>query len=239
MSLHSNYPKLFISAPHPCPYIEPETASTVLLDPEFKVNNHLFSILLKSGFRRSGETIYRPHCRNCNECVSVRISASEYQPNRAQKRTYKRNQDIYTNLVPAEFKEEHFELYKRYQSWRHTGDIMDHDDPIRYQEFMVDSSIDTAFIEFRLNDKNGPLVALAVCDLPDDGLSAVYTFFDPELGKRSLGTFAIMKQIDYVREMGLDWVYLGYWISSCKKMNYKTNFKPMFGFVNKEWQLLK
>ncbi|NKB77748.1 MAG: arginyltransferase [Gammaproteobacteria bacterium] len=239
VTVQANHPKLFISAPHPCPYIEPETASTVLLDPEFEVNNTLFSILLKSGFRRSGETIYRPHCRNCNACVSVRIPANEFTPNRAQRRTYKRNSDIYTTMVPAEFKDEHFDLYKQYQSWRHTGDIMDHDDPMRYKEFMVASSIETAFIEFRLNGERGELVGLAVCDLPDDGLSAVYTFFNPNMAKRSLGTFAIMKQLDYVREMELDWVYLGYWIENCKKMNYKTSFKPMFGFVDKEWQLLK
>ena len=112
---------------------------------------------------------------------------------------------------------------------------MDHRDPDRYREFMVDSSIETVFIEFRLD---GKLVALAVCDLPDDGMSAVYTFFDPHMPKRSLGTYAILKQIEYVRDMELDWVYLGYWIENCRKMNYKTNFRPMFGYVNKEWRLI-
>lgn len=235
MSIQTNQPKLYISAPHACPYIEPETASTVLLDPNHKVDNALFSILLRSGFRRSGKTIYRPHCRNCNACVSVRIPAREYLPNRAQKRCYARNSDIHTTMVPASFSEEHFALYSRYQSWRHTGDIMDHNDPDRYREFMVESSIETVFIEYRLD---GDLVALSVCDLPDDGMSAVYTFFDPDMPKRSLGSFAIMKQIDYVNEMGLDWLYLGYWIDGCKKMSYKTNFKPMFGFVSKEWRLI-
>ena len=235
MTIQSNQPKLYISAPHTCPYIEPETATTVLLDPDYNVDNALFSVLLRSGFRRSGKTIYRPHCRNCNSCVSVRIPATEYIPNRSQSRCYKNNQDVYTTMVPASFSQEHFELYCRYQSWRHTGDIMDHNDEERYREFMVDSSIETVFIESRLN---GKLISLSVCDLPDDGMSAVYTFFDPDFPKRSLGTFAIMKQIDYVREMQLDWLYLGYWIDGCKKMTYKTNFKPMFGFVNKEWRLI-
>jgi len=235
MSIQSNQLKLFISAPYPCPYIEHEIASTALFNHELSVDNTLFSILLKSGFRRSGEAIYRPHCHNCNACVSVRIPAAKYRPNRSQKRTYKRNQAISTTIVPATYQEEHFKLYKRYQSWRHTDDIINHNDPNRYKQFMVASSIETIFIEFRLD---GKLVALSVCDLPDDGLSAVYTFFDPELNKHSLGTFAIMKQIDYVNEMGKDWVYLGYWIKGCKKMNYKTNFKPMFGFINKEWQLI-
>ena len=235
MSIQSSQPKLYISAPHKCPYIEPETASTVLLDPSYKVDTPLFSVLLKSGFRRSGKTIYKPHCRNCNACVSVRIPAREYQPNRSQQRCYRRNNDISTTMVPAKFSEEHFDLYCRYQSWRHTGDIMDHNDTERYREFMVESEIETVFIEYRLDNK---LIAVSVCDLPDDGMSAVYTFFDPDFPKRSLGTYAIMQQINYVRDMGLDWLYLGYWIENCKKMSYKTNFRPMFGYVNKEWRII-
>jgi arginine-tRNA-protein transferase len=235
VTIQTSQPKLYISAPHACPYIEPETASTVLLDPNYSVDNTLFSVLLKSGFRRSGKTIYRPHCRNCNACVSVRIPASTYIPNRAQRRSFARNSDVMTTMIPARFDQEHFDLYCRYQAWRHSGDIMDHSDPDRYREFMVDSSIETAFIEYRLKEK---LIALSVCDLPDDGMSAVYTFFDPDYPKRSLGTFAIMKQIEYVQKMELDWLYLGYWIDGCKKMNYKTNFKPMFGYVNKEWRLI-
>ena len=235
MSIQSDPPKLYLSAPHPCPYIEPETASTVLLDPNYPMDNSLFSILIKAGFRRSGDTVYRPHCRNCNACVSVRIPAREFRPNRSQRRTFSRNSDISTSLVPAEFTEEHFDLYCRYQRWRHTGDIMDHSDPERYREFMVESSVDTVFIEYRLE---GELVALSVCDLPEDGMSAVYTFFDPMMPRRSLGTFAILKQIEYVRNMDLDWLYLGYWIDGCRKMSYKTQFRPIFGFVKKEWRLL-
>jgi len=235
MSIQSDPPKLFLSAPHACPYIEPETASTVLLDPNYEVDNSLFSILIKAGFRRSGDTIYRPHCRNCNACVSVRIPAREFLPNRSQRRTWDRNSDVRTSLVPASYQQEHFDLYCRYQSWRHTGDIMDHSDPDRYREFMVESSVDTVFLEYRLDNR---LIGLSVCDLPEDGMSAVYTFFDPMLPKRSLGTYAILKQLEYVREMELDWLYLGYWIDGCKKMSYKTQFKPIFGFIKKEWRLL-
>lgn len=235
MTIQAKPPKLYLSAPHHCPYIEAETATTVLLDTHYKVDNALFTVLLKSGFRRSGGSLYKPHCRNCNACVSVRIPAREYLPNRAQKRCYTRNQDVRCDMVPASFKEEHFALYCRYQSWRHAGDIMDHKDSDRYREFMVNSPIESVFLEYRLA---GKLIGLSVCDLPDDGMSAVYTFFDPDLAKRSLGTFAIMKQIEYVGEMQLDWLYLGYWIEGCKKMDYKTNFRPIFGFINKEWQLV-
>ena len=207
-----------------------------MLNPRHPMDTALFSILLKAGFRRSGETIYRPHCRNCKACVSVRIPAREYRPNRAQRRTYDKNRDLHTTMKLALFEDEHFDLYCRYQSWRHSGDLMDHSDPQRYREFMVDSAVETVFIEHRLNKK---LAAVSVCDLPDDGMSAVYTFFDPALKERSLGTYAIMTQIDYVNAMNLEWLYLGYWIDGHKKMSYKTNFTPIFGYVNGEWRVLR
>ena len=235
MSIQSRQPRLYLSAPHPCPYIEPETAATVMLDPKHPVNDALFNTLLKAGFRRSGDSIFRPHCRNCNACISVRIPAAEYRPNRAQRRTYSRNSDLATSMTPATFNDEHFDLYCRYQAWRHSGDLMDHSDPKLYREFMVESTVETVFIEHRLN---GKLATVSVCDLTDDGMSAVYTFFDPKLQARSLGTYAIMKQVDYVNSMRLDWLYLGYWINGCKKMGYKIKFAPIFGFVNKEWRLL-
>jgi len=236
MRIPFTQPKLYLSAPHPCPYDKPETAATVLLDPKSSMNDALFNFLVKAGFRRSGEIIYRPHCRNCNACISVRIPAREYRPNRAQRRTYKRNSDLDTSMAPAVFDREHFDLYCRYQSWRHSGDLMDHAGPGRYREFMVESLVETAFIEHRLN---GKLVIVSVCDLTDDGLSAVYTFFDPELKSRSLGTYAIMKQIDYINNMRLDWLYLGYWIDGCAKMAYKTGFRPMFGYIDKEWRIMR
>ncbi len=236
MSNPAQPPKLYLSAPHPCPYLPSKTASAVLLDPHHAVDNALFGTLLKAGFRRSGETVYRPHCATCKACVSVRIPVREYRPNRAQRRAWARNRDLATTMTPAAFSREHFELYQRYQLWRHSGDLMDHSDPARYREFMVASSVETVFIEHRLR---GQLAAVSVCDLLDDGLSAVYTFFDPKLQSRSLGTYAIMKQIEYVADMQLDWLYLGYWIDACQKMSYKTNFTPIFGYVNNEWRVLR
>lgn len=235
MSTRSQPPKLYQSAAHACPYIRAQTASTVMLDPRYPMDNTLFSILLKSGFRRSGKTIYRPHCRACNACISVRIPAREYRPNRAQRRTYRKNNDIHTTMKPATFNDEHFALYCRYQAARHSDDPMDHSNPKSYREFLLESSVESVFIEHRLNKK---LVAISISDLSDDGLSAVYTFFDPTLKTRSLGTHAIMKQIDYVNTMDLDWLYIGYWIAGCQKMAYKKNFTPLFGYVNQEWKLL-
>ncbi|MDA7962692.1 MAG: arginyltransferase, partial [Gammaproteobacteria bacterium] len=229
-------PKLYLSTPHRCPYLAGKTASTLLLDPARRVDAALFGALLKAGFRRSGASIYRPHCGNCQACVSVRVPAREYRPNRAQRRAIARNRDVRSEIKPAAFAREHFELYCRYQSWRHRGDLMDHSDPAQYRESMVRSSVETVFMEHRLN---GKLAAVSVCDLPEDGMSAVYTFFEPELHARSLGTFAITRQIEYVRGMDLEWLYLGHWVRGCAKMDYKINFRPIFGFVRGEWQLLR
>jgi len=234
--MNTRHPKLYRSAPHPCPYIGDKTASTLLLDPAHRMNAALFGELLKSGFRRSGASIYRPHCDGCRACVSVRVPAREYRPNRAQRRAAARNRDASSTMKPAAFEQEHFELYCRYQSWRHRGDLMDHSDPAQYRESMVHSPVETVFIEHRIQ---GRLAAVSVCDLPADGMSAVYTFFEPELRARSLGTYAIIKQLDYVRGMGLEWLYLGHWVAGCAKMEYKTNFRPIFGYVGGEWRLLR
>lgn len=236
MTIQANLPKLYVSLPHSCPYLPGKVATTVMLDPEYRADSTMFSLLVKSGFRRSGTTIYRPQCKTCNACVSVRIPADAYRPNRAQRRCYAKNNDIRTSMIPPAFNEEHFHLYRRYQSRRHKGDIMDQDDPKWYRQFMVESSTETVLLEFRLD---GELACVSVCDLTDDGMSAVYTYYDPDLSGRSLGTFAVMKQIEYVREMGLEWLYIGYWIEGCRKMDYKTSFRPIFGFTDGEWRLLR
>ncbi|MGR3913607.1 MAG: arginyltransferase [Gammaproteobacteria bacterium] len=232
----SHHIKLYRSQPHRCPYLGGKTASALLLDPARRVTAELFDALLKAGFRRSGGSIYRPHCNDCQACVSVRVAAREYRPNRAQRRAAARNHDVRCGMKPAAFAQEHFELYCRYQAWRHRGDLMDHSDAAQYRESMLHSQVETVLIEQRIN---GRLAAVSVCDLPADGMSAVYTFYEPALRARSLGTYAIMKQLEYVREMGLEWLYLGHWIDGCAKMEYKANFRPIFGFLRGEWQLLR
>lgn len=236
MSIQGRPPKLYMSAPHDCSYLRQETATTIMLEPDYPLTDALFTVLLKSGFRRSGDIVYKPHCRQCNACVSVRIPVWDFVPSRAQKRCFRRNSDVRMDTLSPCFRKEHFDLYCRYQSWRHTGDAMDHNDPSRYRQFMIDSTVKTVFMEFRIDDA---LVALSVCDLPNDGISAVYTIFDPLYAKRSLGTYAIMKQIKYAKECGLDYVYLGYWIEQCHKMNYKSQFRPLYGYIDKEWRVIE
>ena len=226
----------FVSSSYKCPYLEHKTASTLFLEAGHPIDKEEFSTLIRFGFRRSGGTIYKPHCQHCNKCVPVRISAKNFLPNRSQKRCYHRNSDLQVDIVPPSFDEEHFDLYCRYQSFRHSGDAMDNNDPLEYQKFLVESPFETLFFEFRLN---GKVVALVVSDCLNDGFSCVYSFFDPQLPKRSLGTFAIIKQLEITKVMKHNWLYLGYWIKDCRKMNYKSNFKPIFGYLNESWQPLQ
>lgn len=239
MSITASPPKLFLSAPHTCPYLPENTATMMLLDPDYQINSSLYSLLIRNGFRRSGDMVYRPNCRHCNACISSRILVPEFRPSRSQKRVLKRNQDIYVTMIPAQFKEEHFELYQRYQSWRHFGDAMDTDNEAVYIEAIVSSPIETVFLEFRQSYPKGRLLAVAVCDVVDNGLSAVYTFYHDEKRERSLGSFAILKQIEYVANLNQQWVYLGYWVKQCRKMAYKTNFSPLFGYLDNEWRLIR
>ncbi len=232
MAVHDKVPTLYLSAPHACPYLEDQISTTLLVDPHFTVTTSLYSTLIKQGFRRSGSLFYRPHCERCSACVSVRIPTSAFQPSRSQQRVWKRNRDLKVQITSPDFHKEHFDLYQRYQSTRHTGGNMDDPDPEKYNEFMVESGVDSFFIEMRLQEQ---LAAVAVCDRVADGISAIYTFFDPAVSQRSLGTFAIMWQIEHAKTLKLPWVYLGYWIRNCNKMSYKDNFRPLQGFKNGRW----
>ncbi len=233
MTAHDKVPTLYLSAPHGCPYLDDKISTTLLVDPHFNVTAPLYSTLIKQGFRRSGTLFYRPHCEQCSACVSVRIPTHAFEPSQSQKRVWRRNRDLSVKCASPKFRKEHFDLYLRYQSERHTGGNMDDPDPEKYNEFMVESSVDSFFIEMRLQET---LAAVAVCDRVEDGISAIYTFFDPDLSKRSLGTFAIMWQVEYAKTLNLPWVYLGYWINDCNKMSYKDNFRPLQGFRNGRWQ---
>jgi len=192
----------------------------------------MFSVAIESGFRRSGKTVYRPHCATCQACKSVKIDAQNLHLNRSQKRTLKRNQDIFTRFVEPMFDEHHFQLYCRYQAWKHPGDSMDHGDRLKYEDSLIRSSVQSVLLEFYLQQK---LVAVSVIDVAAQGLSAVYTFFEPELPSRSLGRFAVLTLVGKAREMGLNYVYLGYWIEDCLKMNYKSEYRPLLIYDGTAW----
>ena len=235
MDMRTENIRVYLSTSHPCPYLPGQTATSLIIDPDLETDHYRLTQLTLNGFRRSGELIYRPNCSQCQACVSVRIPVSEFSPNRAQRRVLKKNKDLSVTKLTPTFKQEHFELYWRYQNLRHPGSDMCDRNPDKYHQFLISNTCNTAFYEFTLNNQ---LVAVSVVDELIDGLSAVYTFFEPDYSKRSLGTFAILWQIMDVSAHNLDWLYLGYWINQCEKMSYKTNFQPIEGFRNGVWRRL-
>lgn len=227
MTHQQSTPDLYKSMQHRCPYLSERTAANLLVDPRFNVKPALYDSLINHGFRRNGTLYYRPQCPGCDQCRSVRIPVNEFGPSRSQQRTLKRNAAVKMELRTARFTDEHFSLYRRYQSHRHTGDSMDDPDPAKYKQFLIKSNIDTFIFELRIGRR---LLAVSVMDHVANGLSAVYTFFDPDESHRSPGTLAILKQIELARRIEYDWLYLGYWIKDCQKMSYKASFRPFQAF---------
>jgi arginine-tRNA-protein transferase len=215
---------LFLGDAHPCPYLPGRDAAMAILPPDFPLSARFYAALVRSGFRRSGELVYRTYCGSCKDCVPIRIPVHRFCPSRSQRRTFLRNEGLCIKEVPAAFNEEHYRLYLRYQSQRHPDGDMAQSSAEEFIRFLGNSRFDgTVFFEFRLA---GLLVAVSVVDVLDDGFSAVYTFFDPALKARGLGTFAILWQIEEVRQRGGDSLYLGFWIRGSKKMAYKSQFRP-------------
>jgi len=222
----------YATPPHDCNYLPERKAVTLFADPKFPKNMQLYSTLASSGFRRSGTHLYIPHCDNCHACISVRIPVSEFKLSRSQKRTWKKNSDIVIASLPADFSQEHFGLYKKYLAWRHPDGGMDNATEDAYMDFLTAHWTDTLFYEMRIS---GKLIAVAVTDVMNNGLSAVYTFYDPEESARSPGKYAILYQIAEAARLRLKWLYLGYWINECSKMQYKSDFRPHQIFRNNAW----
>jgi arginine-tRNA-protein transferase len=200
--------------------------------PAHLIGPAVYSRLIQAGFRRSGHYTYRPHCTGCNRCVPVRVKVGDFQPNRSQRRCQQQNQVLTVISKTLEFKAEHYELYRRYQKMRHAGGGMDQDDSEQYAQFLLSSQVNSSLLEFREAEK---LIMVSLVDQVQDGLSAVYTFFDPDLEKRGLGTYAVLWQIEHARMLGLPYVYLGYWIAESRKMAYKSNFRPLEGLRGDQW----
>lgn len=225
--------RLFLTDTHPCSYLPGRDARNLVADP-LAVDASLYSTLARHGFRRSGEHVYRPHCQGCHACVSLRIPVDRFTPKRAQRRNLQRNADIVVRVLEPVLREEHFELFARYLRLRHPDGGMDDASPESYLAFVASNWSHTFLAEGRLAD--GKVVVVAVVDILADGLSAVYTYFDPALTERSLGTFAVLWQIAEAHRRGLPYVYLGYWIRECRKMNYKTRFQPCEVFTGGDWR---
>lgn len=224
---------LFATPPHVCGYLDGEIATTVFADPRTANNTGVYTTLSRFGFRRSGDHLYRPQCGECSACIAVRVSAPRFRPRRVQRRIWKQNRDIEVRATDDSFVPEHFDLYRRYMRARHRGGSMDNPSEKQFREFLTCSWSDTVFLEFRLGER---LAAVAVSDFLNDGMSAVYTFFDPALARRSLGAYAILWQIEETRRRGLEWLYLGYWIEASPKMRYKGEYRPQERLIDGRWQ---
>jgi len=227
--------KFYATQPHSCSYLPEEQATTLFLDPSQPMDADVYADLSEMGFRRSGDHLYRPHCQRCNACVPARIPVATFSPSRQQKRILKRNADLEVSEARPAFVQEYFDLYERYIQQRHADGDMYPPSRDQFSTFLVRDLSFSRFYEFRLA---GRLVAVAVTDLLPNGLSAVYTFYDPDEERRSLGRYAILWQIGEAARQGLGAVYLGYWIKNCKKMNYKTQYRPIELLINQRWVTL-
>ncbi len=228
--------QFYLTATYPCSYLPGRMARSQVATPAHLVDSVVFSELTRLGFRRSGLHVYRPRCDTCHACVPVRLPVAAFRPSRSQRRCLARNQDLVIRLLPLVFDEEHYRLYRRYQSARHAGGGMDLDDREQYRNFLLMSRVDSALAEYSLD---GRVVMVSLIDRLVDGLSAVYAFFDPEFARRSLGVYNVLTLVDLARRMGLPYVYLGYWIAQSPKMDYKRRYRPLEGYRDGEWGVLE
>lgn len=230
------YLALHMTAEHPCSYLDDRRARTLFVDPTAHIDSATYQALVDQGFRRSGAHIYRPACRGCADCIPVRLPVEAFIPDRSQRRNWSANAPVVALTdTPARFDPAHFALYQTYLAERHPQGCMTEESSVdSYRQFLVEPwGGATRFIEFR---PAGQLIGVAVTDVLEHGLSAVYTFFDPGEARRALGTFAILAQIEAARRLALPYLYLGYWIGDCRKMRYKERFRPIEAWDGHAWR---
>jgi len=232
--MRSDVVRLFQTLPHPCGYFSERTAQNLVIDPSSPELRQLYDFGLQCGYRRAGEHVYVPHCSGCRACIPCRIPVQRFVADRSQRRCLTGNGDLQLKVLPVGFSEERFELYRRYLQWRHPNGGMDDARPEDFTRFLYTAWSPTRFLEMRLDSR---LVGVAVTDFCTTGLSAVYTFYDPDLSARGLGTFAILKQIQIAREHDVEHLYLGFWIDAHPKMGYKSRFRPIETLRNGHWQM--
>jgi leucyl-tRNA---protein transferase len=238
-------PQFYLTAPSPCPYLGGKEERKVFTHLVGERAPELNNILTQGGFRRSQSIAYRPACEGCRACVSVRVVAKDFQPTQSMRRITRRNADIASEMRIAVPTSEQYSVFRAYLDSRHRDGGMADMTVLDYAMMVEDSHIETRIIEYRRRDtgagsatgnrSDGDLVAIALTDVLGDGLSMVYSFFEPDEAARSLGTFMVLDHIARAQRMGLSYVYLGYWVRGSRKMDYKSRFLPQERLMPDGW----